>query len=78
MSFNNIIPWDTYKSQTPCKVCGHKWSHHRDEVGCLGVFKKEEDPKSFWLGTCKSTCKKYCETNLEYLEYKYEQEQNKK
>jgi hypothetical protein len=77
MSLNNIIPYDLWFSQTPCKVCRHLASHHRDDVGCIGVFTEKEDKKSFYMGTCRFACKKYCETNLDYLEYMYEQHNNK-
>lgn len=76
MSWNNIIPWHLFK--TACKNCKHSYRHHREDVGCLGVFDEKEDPKSFYMGTCKFDCKKYCETNLDYLEYKYEQKYNSK
>ena len=73
MSWNNIIPaWLLYP-QAECKVCGHKYAHHRNEVGCIGPSDPKIDKESFYKGTCKFDCKKYCETNLDFLEYKYEQ-----
>jgi len=75
MSWNNIIyPW---LLKPACKVCKHKYSNHREDVGCVGPTNYDEDAESFWKGTCKSDCKKYCETNLDYLEYKYEQKYGK-
>ena len=78
MSWNNIIPWKFLFPQTLCKVCKHKYVHHRLDVGCIGPIDSDEDKESFYMGTCKSNCKKYCETNLDYLEYKYEQKYNKR
>ena len=77
MSWSKMFPFDTWFPQTPCKVCGHLASHHRIDVGCVGVFTEKEDKKSFYMGTCKDNCKRYCETNLDYLEYMYEQHNNK-
>ena len=71
MSLNNIIPWHIFKPK--CKICKHSYSHHREDVGCIGPIDSDEDKESFYMGTCKFDCKKYCETNLDYLEYKYEQ-----
>ena len=73
MSWNNIVPWDVLFPQAACKVCKHKFYCHENTVGCVGPTDPKEDTESFWKGTCKFDCKKYCETNLEYLEYKYEQ-----
>ena len=77
MNWNNIIPWEILFPQTLCKVCKHKFSAHRDDVGCVGPLDPAEDAFSFHSGTCNKNCKKYIETNLDYLEWKYEQ-RNKK
>jgi hypothetical protein len=73
VSWNNVIPAWLWGPQTPCKVCSHRWSNHRDDVGCVGPLDPSQDSESFYKGTCKFGCKKYCETNLDFLEYKYEQ-----
>jgi len=78
MSWNNLIPWGSLFPQALCKVCGHRYANHGyEEVGCIGPSDPKEDKKSFYMGTCKLGCKKYCETNLDYLEYKYEQKYGK-